>query len=77
MVYLQNEKDRELMKKIPQSPQKNFDDLFEGTAPEGIDLLRKMLTFNPDKRITVEEALAHPYFADLHCEDDEPVADLV
>jgi len=32
-----------------------------------------MLTFNPDKRITIEEALAHPYLASLHSEDDEPV----
>jgi mitogen-activated protein kinase 1/3 len=36
-----------------------------------------MLTFNPQKRITVEEALEHPYLADLHFEDDEPTADPV
>jgi serine/threonine protein kinase len=26
-----------------------------------VDLLEKLLTFNPAKRITVEEALTHPY----------------
>lgn len=26
-----------------------------------------MLIFDPDKRITVEEALAHQYLAALHC----------
>jgi hypothetical protein len=31
-----------------------------------------MLQFNPAKRITVEEALAHPYLSTLHCPDDEP-----
>jgi len=31
-----------------------------------------MLTFDPKRRITVEEALAHPYLAALHCPDDEP-----
>lgn len=31
----------------------------------GIDLLGKMLKVNPDERITLEEALVHPYFNDL------------
>jgi p38 MAP kinase len=31
-----------------------------------IDLLEKMLRFNPEKRITAAEALSHPYFADLY-----------
>jgi mitogen-activated protein kinase 1/3 len=35
------------------------------------DLLRRMLTFNPEKRISVHEALNHPYLADLHDPEDE------
>lgn len=31
-----------------------------------------MLQFNPNDRITVDEALAHPYLASLHKADDEP-----
>ena len=31
-----------------------------------------MLIFDPRKRISVNEALAHPYLANLHCEEDEP-----
>ena len=34
-----------------------------------------MLEFNPKRRITVEAALKHPYFASLHDPDDEPVTD--
>ena len=34
-----------------------------------------MLTFSPQKRITVEQALQHPYLAVLHDPSDEPVAD--
>lgn len=36
-----------------------------------IDLLRKLLTFDASKRITVEEALRHPFLSSLHFPDDE------
>ena len=35
--------------------------MFVNADPKALDLLEKMLTFNPHKRIIVEEALAHPY----------------
>lgn len=41
---------------------------------QAIDLLEKMLTFDPRKRITAAEALAHPYLAPYHDPSDEPVA---
>ena len=37
-------------------------------------MLQTMLVFHPGKRITVEEALAHPYLASLHDPSDEPLA---
>ncbi|VDK87243.1 unnamed protein product [Dibothriocephalus latus] len=40
-----------------------------------IDLLDRMLAFNPSTRITVEEALQHPYLASFYDPKDEPVAD--
>lgn len=39
-----------------------------------LDLLDKMLTFNPHRRITVEECLAHPYLEQYYEPEDEPVA---
>lgn len=38
-----------------------------------IDLLEKMLVLDPEKRITVNEALAHPYLTPLHDPDDEVI----
>ena len=36
-----------------------------------------MLEFDPEKRITIQGALEHPYMSKLHQEDDEPVGSAV
>lgn len=38
-----------------------------------MDLIDRMLVFDPAKRITVDQALSHPYLASLHDAADEPV----
>ena len=40
-----------------------------------IDLLLKLLVFNPKKRLTAEEALEHPYVADFHNPEEEIICD--
>ena len=42
---------------------------------EALDLLQKMLEFHPDRRITIEKALEHPFLSSLHNAEDEPNAD--
>ena len=39
--------------------------------PSALDLLDKLLTFNPNKRITVENALGHPYLEQYYDPEDE------
>jgi len=41
-------------------------------SPQVIDLLKRLFVFDPDKRITAPQALAHPLLAQLHDKDDEP-----
>lgn len=31
------------------------------TPAQALDLLKRLLVFNPEKRLTAEEALEHPY----------------
>ena len=38
---------------------------FPGLAPEGLDLMEKMLVHNPNARISAKEAMKHPYLADV------------
>jgi len=36
---------------------KNFDELFKGQSKDAIDLIKKMLVYDPEKRITIAQAL--------------------
>lgn len=40
-----------------------------------VDLLERMLVFDPKKRITATNALSHEYLAPYHDPSDEPVAE--
>lgn len=39
-------------------------------GPQALDLLKRLLVFHPDKRISVDDALRHPYFAAIFDEAD-------
>jgi len=43
-------------------------------SDNAIDILSKMLAFDPDKRWTVQQLLKHPYLAGMQCDEDEPVS---
>ena len=42
---------------------------FRNSSQDAVDLLAKMLQFNPRKRMTVDEALEHPFFAEVRHEE--------
>ena len=46
---------------------------FINFSPKGIDLLEKMIVLDPNKRISIKEALEHPYFSEepLACSNEE------
>lgn len=48
-------------------------ELIPGAPAEILDILDRMLDLNANRRITVTEALKHPFLKSLHDEDDEPV----
>ena len=61
-----------MLESLPQTRQKSFHATFPSASEPAIDLLKKLLAFNPKKRLTVEQALRHPYVAQFHNDDEEP-----
>lgn len=50
-----------------------FEHLYPEATPLALDMLRRLLSFDPEQRITCDEALEHPYLAVWHDPNDEPV----
>lgn len=59
---------------LPKRERVPFDQKFRNVDAPALDLLERMLVFDPKKRITAAEALAHEYLAPYHDPTDEPVA---
>lgn len=62
---------RSYLQSLPFKPKVPWVRLFPNADSRALDLLDKMLTFNPNNRISVEEALAHPYLEQYYDPDDE------
>ncbi|XP_075514109.1 mitogen-activated protein kinase homolog NTF6-like isoform X3 [Primulina tabacum] len=69
--FLRNDNARKYVKQ-PHVPKQPSSKKFPEISPVAIDLLEKLLVFYPAKRITVEEALNHPFLSSLHEINEEP-----
>eukprot|EP00262_Sarcandra_glabra_P008734 TRINITY_DN2241_c0_g1_i3.p1 TRINITY_DN2241_c0_g1~~TRINITY_DN2241_c0_g1_i3.p1 ORF type:complete len:376 (+),score=52.95 TRINITY_DN2241_c0_g1_i3:199-1326(+) len=71
--FLRSDNARRYVRQLPQYPKQQFSVRFPNMSPGAVDLLERMLVFDPSKRITVEEAVCHPYLSSLHDINDEPI----
>mmetsp|Transcript_44325 Transcript_44325/g.86718 ORF Transcript_44325/g.86718 Transcript_44325/m.86718 type:complete len:397 (-) Transcript_44325:31-1221(-) len=71
--FISNEKALEYIKGLKPKRKVPFSEIYPNANPLALDLMDKMLTFNPHKRISVQEALEHEYFKALHNPETEPV----
>ncbi|CAD8085624.1 unnamed protein product [Paramecium primaurelia] len=54
---------------------KNFKTVFSKESDDTLSFLKNLLVFNPQKRMTVEQALAHPYMTEFAGSEEETVID--
>lgn len=72
LVRIGSPRAQEYVRNLPFMPKKPFPQLFPNANPDALDLLERMLAFDPSSRISVEQALEHPYLQIWHDASDEP-----
>ncbi|CAN0478676.1 unnamed protein product, partial [Ectocarpus sp. 12 AP-2014] len=60
---------------LPDTSPVNLGIKFPDANADAVDLLSKMLILDPNRRISVEQALEHPYLSSLHDAALEPLAE--
>ncbi|KAH0569208.1 hypothetical protein KQX54_021925 [Cotesia glomerata] len=61
-----------LLEKVPNTSRRTLQQLFIDVPTKALDLIEKLIVFNPNNRLTAVEALEHPYVADFHHRANEP-----
>lgn len=71
LEFISNEKANQYIRRLKPKPKVPWNVKFPNANPEALDLLERMLQFSPGKRISVDEALEHPYLDELHIPETE------
>jgi mitogen-activated protein kinase 15 len=71
LASVKSEQAKNMIDQINHVKVQELKELFGSGHDQLIDLISKLLQFNPSKRLTASEALQHPYLADFTNKKDE------
>ncbi|XP_061592783.1 STKc_p38 domain-containing protein [Cololabis saira] len=57
---------------LPPQKKKNFKDVFPDMDQNAVSLLEEMLLLDPERRLTAQQGLSHPFLAEYHDPESEP-----
>ncbi|CDI78657.1 CMGC kinase, MAPK family, putative [Eimeria praecox] len=62
---LESNEAKQYIRTFPPKEAHDLAERFSASSPEALNLLKRMLVFNPKRRISVDECLAHPFFKEV------------
>jgi mitogen-activated protein kinase 1/3 len=71
--FISNSSAKSFVMQFQNIPKKNFREILNCENPLAVDLVEKMLVFNPDKRYSIEDCLNHPYLKNMREGIEDPV----
>lgn len=76
MDFITSDRAKRFISSLPDSKPIEMIELFPEYSKENVatELFQKMMIFHPTHRITIDEALKHPFMISFHNPEDEPIA---
>jgi mitogen-activated protein kinase 15 len=75
MESMNSQHTQTILSSITSLKKKSYHSVFAGANEAAIDLIKKLLSFNPNNRPSADEALKHPYVAQFAAPDEETNCD--
>jgi mitogen-activated protein kinase 1/3 len=63
--FITDQHAKDYLRSFEKKNKKNLKERFSGSSDESLDLLCRMIEFNPNKRITIRECFEHPFFRNV------------
>jgi mitogen-activated protein kinase 1/3 len=71
--FISNSSAKNFVMQFQGIPKKDFNKILKSKNPDAVDLVEKMLVFNPEKRYSIEQCLNHPYLKNMREGIEDPV----
>jgi mitogen-activated protein kinase 1/3 len=71
--FISNSSAKNFVMQFQGIPKKDFNKILKSKNPNAVDLVEKMLVFNPEKRYSIGQCLNHPYLKNMREGIEDPV----